>query len=268
MSCLIWVTCSHIDESRAISSWCTPRDCHIWVTGNLLVWRSWLTHVCDMTHSCVWHNSDDETGRDSYNAISLYASRHTHERVMSHTSHRSECDMTHWQSRVPYMSHERSRCMAISLYASRHTHERVMSHTCKRHTYVWSRAWRHRKSQTYAWVCHVSVIHVTHIWVSQVTYKNESCHTHERVMSHTCKRHTYVWSRAWRHRSHKHMHECVMYQCFMSHTYEWVRSHTRMSHVTHMSESCHTHAKGTRMFGVERDVTESHKRMNECVVYE
>jgi len=29
------------------------------------------------------------------------------------------------------------------------------------------------------------------------------------------------------------------------HTHEWVMSHTWMSHVTHMNESCHTQARGT-----------------------
>ena len=41
------------------------------------------------------------------------------------------------------------------------------------------------------------------------TYMNESCHTHERVMSHV------------------------------------IMSHTQMSHVTHTNESCHTHKRVT-----------------------
>ena len=58
--------------------------------------------------------------------------------------------------------------------------------------------------------------------MSHVTHMNESCHTHEWVMSH-------IWM------SHvTHMNESC-------HTHEWVMSHTWMSHVTHINESCHTH---------------------------
>ena len=57
--------------------------------------------------------------------------------------------------------------------------------------------------------------------MSHVTHIDESCHTHERVMSH-------IWT------SHvTRMNESC-------HTYEWVKSHVWMSHVTHMNESCHT----------------------------
>ena len=66
---------------------------------------------------------------------------------------------------------------------------------------------------------------VTHVWMSHVTYMNESCHTYEWVMWH-------IWM------SHvTHMKESC-------HTYEWVVLHIWMSHVTHMNESCHTYAWG------------------------
>ena len=49
---------------------------------------------------------------------------------------------------------------------------------------------------------------------SHATHTNESCHTHQWVMSHTRMIHV------------THTNESC-------HTHEWVMSHTRMSHVTH-----------------------------------
>ena len=57
---------------------------------------------------------------------------------------------------------------------------------------------------------------------SYVTHMNESCHTHERGMSHAGMRHV------------AHMNESC-------HTYERVMSHVWMSHAAHMHESCHAY---------------------------
>ena len=55
---------------------------------------------------------------------------------------------------------------------------------------------------------------------------NESCHTHEWVMSHMIESHVWI-------RRVTHMNESC-------HTYQWVMSHTWMSHVAHMNESIRT----------------------------
>jgi len=61
--------------------------------------------------------------------------------------------------------------------------------------------------------CRISMSHVT---------TNESCHTYERVMSHTWMSHV------------THMNESCQ-------IYKWVISHIWMSHVTHTNESSHTY---------------------------
>ena len=101
---------------------------------------------------------------------------------------------------------------------------------------------------TYEWV-------MSHVWMSHVTYMNESCHIYEWVMSH-------VWMRI---HTGRQTHEEVLYRTFAKEPYkrdyilqkrpansyrtpewvmfiyEWVMSHIWMSHVTHMNASCHTY---------------------------
>jgi len=108
----------------------------------------------------------------------------------------------------------------------------------------------HAPCHTHACVAYEWVM--SHIWMSHVTYMNESCHTYwcvtsdyKFVMSHTWMSHvTHAWVM-----SHTCMHTlaCVhTYKCVMSHV--WMSHVTRtnaschawMSHVTHMIESCHT----------------------------
>ena len=113
-----------------------------------------------------------------------------------------------------------------------------------------------------------------HFQMSLVTHMNESCHTHEWVISH-------IWM------SHvTHMNElCLTKECPIAilysrplcfqmshvthmnvscHTLDWVMSHTWTSHVTHMNESCHTHERVISHTGI-RHVT----RMNaSCQAYE
>jgi len=74
------------------------------------------------------------------------------------------------------------------------------------------------------WVC-VCVLRMSVIWVSHGTHVNESCRTHEWVMSH--------------------LNECCD-------TYEWVMSRMWTSHVTHMNES-RTCACVTWLIHVSRD---------------
>jgi len=72
--------------------------------------------------------------------------------------------------------------------------------------------------------------------MSHVTHMNESCRTHEWVMSHT-------WM------SHFPMYECfIWHTCKVLLTYQWVMSHSHvthigMSHVTHIWMSHVTHIR-------------------------
>jgi len=97
---------------------------------------------------------------------------HTYERFISHTwmgareplSEKGMSHVTHvshiWMSRVTHVSH---------IWMSRVTH---VSH-------IWM---SHVTHVSHIWMSHVT--HVSHIWMSRITHMNESCHTHERVMSH------------------------------------------------------------------------------------
>jgi len=122
--------------------------------------------------------------------------------------------------------------------------------------------------------CHI----VTHIRMSHVTRKNESCYTQEWVMLHARMSHVThmnesshavahgaeLWREEETHtffvRKHEnvsfHTYEWVMSHVWMSHvthmngscqTYEWVMSHIRMRHVTRMNESCHTYERWTML---------------------
>jgi len=92
--------------------------------------------------------------------------------------------------------------------------------------------------------CHSHERVMSHIWMSHGTHMNESYHTHEWVMSLTWMSHVTHMNESC------HSHEWVMSLTWMSHgthvnesyhTYEWVMSLTWMSHVAHMNESCHSH---------------------------
>jgi len=80
--------------------------------------------------------------------------------------------------------------------------------------------------------CHTHERVMSHTWTSHVTHMNESCHTHERVMSHTWTSHV------------THMNEsCHTHECIISHTwtrlliYTWIMSHVWTSHPTLTNES-------------------------------
>ena len=98
------------------------------------------------------------------------------------------------------------------------THEGVMSHIWMSHTtwHIWtSRVMRRELLSLVPWAAWMPAT------VSHVTHMNESCHTHEWVMSH-------IWM------SHV---SGVNESC---HIDEWDMSHIWRGHVTHVNESCHT----------------------------
>ena len=215
---------------------------------------------------------------------------------MSHVSHMNEARLTHewvmsraWMSHVSHMNESRyrllysessARCLFSMSYAlgneSCHTYEWVMSHVWVSHiTHNWVTS---RTNEP----CHTSITsHVTHL-----SHTNEPCHTERRLgdvcMNESCLTHEWVMSHTWMsHVSHMNesclTHEWVMSRIFetqsqlhdisfqiraMSHvTYDRVTSQSWMSHVTQrvgwtiyaggfgsggwvtsrITESCHKH---------------------------
>jgi len=99
--------------------------------------------------------------------------------------------------------------------------------------------------------CHTHEWVMSHTWMSYFTHMNESCHTYEWVMSHKrmSDRNPLFASTVFSDES-CHTYECVMSHTWLSHvthmneschTHEWVMSHTWTSHITHRNTSCHTH---------------------------
>ena len=79
-----------------------------------------------------------------------------------------------------------------------------------------------------------SCVYMTHSWS---THMVDSCHF---WMSHVCT----SLIQKWHESTINKMCSCVYmtHSCVcVHHSFMWVMSHTRMSHVTHTNESCHTH---------------------------
>jgi len=118
---------------------------------------------------------------------------------------------------------------------SRHTCTQVMAHTWMSHGTHMTESWH-----THEWV-------MAHTWMSHGTHMNESWHTHEQVISHTCVYSLYLWNifpisaliftKICDISAREYLRQltCEGDAC------NWVMSHIRMSHVTHMHESCDTY---------------------------
>ena len=78
------------------------------------------------------------------------------------------------------------------------------------------------------------------------SHMNESCRTHEGVMSNVCMNHAI------------HMNESHIWMSHATHTNEschkfvWVMPHIWMSHATDMNESCHTYRTRKRIMHTAR----------------
>jgi len=173
---------SHMDE------WNMPhiRMCHVTHTNESR--DTYGSHVCVKhdTHTHAWRHE----------------SRHTYEWVVSHK----------WTSHVTHTHVEQLQCdrRNISNGESRHTYEWVMSHTRRSHvahtneschTYEWVMSHEWTSHVTHTHICqqlqcdrrdisnsesrHTHEGIISHIQISHITHTNESCHTNERVMSHT-----------------------------------------------------------------------------------
>jgi len=92
------------------------------------------------------------------------------------------------------------------------------------HTYDWAISVGVRLAVERSFVC------VT--WLIRMCDMTHSYVCHDSLLYHTCAM-THYW------RWNAHTMRSVMNESW--HTYEWVTSHIRMSHDTHMNESCHTY---------------------------
>ena len=170
-----WAT-SHIPRSRvADAPNCQERQQH-----NLFIYVTWLVHMCDVTHSYVWHDS------------CICVTRLIH-----------MCDVTH--SYVWRDSRDSIICFRRLVYMCGTHFTLGGSYMCDvTHAYVWGDSYvvsqthniakssMNESCRTYEWVTsHIGMSHVTHmkescrrrtklpraLWMSHVTHMNESRHT-------------------------------------------------------------------------------------------
>jgi len=92
---------------------------------------------------------------------------------------------------------------------------------------------------------------MSHIWMSHVTYLNESCPSYGWVMAQSM---CVAWfinkcavshSQRWVAKTKRHKLACSRDQNYVTHvnTYEWVTSYMWTIHITRMKESCHTYKR-------------------------
>jgi len=134
------------------------------------------------------------------------------------------CTVLQYPSKKKTSYVTQSRMSHVTLMnKSSHTHDWLRIHTWMSHSHTWTyrcyiaenesvmclREW----DMSYIWICHEWVM--SHIWTYRCYVADIDTHTY--VACHTNKKN----------------------QSF--YIYGWVMSYTRMSNVTHMNESCHTH---------------------------
>jgi len=161
----------------------------------------WLIHMCDMTHSYMWH--------DSFICVAW----------LIHI-----CDMTH-----SFEWHDSFICMTfvVFVYIFVHIYVWVMSHLLTIHV-----THMNESCQTYGWV-------MSHIWMSHVKHMDESCHTYEWVMSNIWMSHVTLMNQSCHTHGWVMSHILTIHVTNMNqscHTYGWVMSLIRVSHVpTHFA---------------------------------
>jgi len=191
--------CLHVGSNRLWCHYRCPLSSFLCVT--------WLIHMCDMTHSYVWH--------DSFLCV---------------TWRIHMCGMTH-----SYVWYDSFICVIWIM------HMCDMMHSCVWHDSLICVTWLIRicdMTHSYAWhdsfICVIRLIHMcdfTHFYVW-----HDSCICVTWLIYKCDMSHWFVW-----HDSYAaHNYRVAMVMSHIScHTYEWVMSHIWMSHVTNMNESCH-----------------------------
>jgi len=215
---------------------------------------TWLIYVCDMTHSCVWH--------DSFMCVTW----------LIHV-----CYMTHlcvWHDSlmcVTWLINVCDRTRGTHMNESCHTHEWVMSHTWMSHVTHMNEA---HTWMSHTWMSHVTHMKESHTWMSHVTHMNESCHTHEGVMSHICMRHgtrervlaqdsaVNSFPIKLMNKSHTWIHQTHEYVTRMKDSGDTQRTHVQCftEFVSHLySKSCHMHKRDTRMNESHTWISQTHE---------
>ena len=219
-----------------------------------LIWRHHVTHI-----SLISVTEDRRLPRKLNGSFDCRMShvrmnRHAYERIMS----------LFW---MKHLAFENEEC---HLWISRIAHEQLMNTSC--HSYLIAQdcrvSWMCRLTSewvmSFVWTRHVTLVHASsQISMSHITHE-VSCHSCEEVMSLMWSVMSLVWSvMSFVWRGHVTFVSC---QLWMSHvTYStllkgriiWTRNltservkslictlrttHLKMSHVTLMTESCHTY---------------------------
>ena len=130
---------------------------HIWMVRVPIkcVMCTWLIHMCNLTHSYVWHESSYtfEWYTFEWSALDI-----------DHLNLRVQKEIINWLIRMRHVTH---------LNKSRHTCECVTSRTWMSHvTHV------NESCHTCEWV-------MSQMWMSHVTHVNESCHTPAPDIDHS-----------------------------------------------------------------------------------
>jgi len=173
---------TRLDGVCNMTRWCVQHDSMLYAT--------WLTRFCDMSHSYKWNLSCIRVTwlvhvcNDSFVRVTW----------LVHV-----CDMTHL-----YMQHN-------SLVCARLTHFGDMFHLC-----VWD----------FSRVCATWLIYVcdmTHPCVWHDSFSCVSCHTYEWVMAHMLMIHGTHMNESW------HSLVCATWLILVGatcHTFKWVTAHT------------------------------------------
>jgi len=178
-------------------------------------------HMCEMTHSCVWHDTFVWLYRRSSIATYTNGSCHIYEWFMPRIhkcAHEGVLDTIASQSHFwgTQVTHMNKSC-------PKQTHEWVMSHMLV--SYVT------HMNDLHFWIAHGAHVQHSTMWMSHVKQMKDSCQTYEWVMSHT---YSSIDGRCTQ-RSH------VAYMNESCHTYKWALSHMWMSHDTRTNESWHSY---------------------------
>ena len=147
------------------------RKSRVRVRHDSFVRVAWLIRACDMTHSCVAHDSfvyvvtRSCIWHDSFISHVTSFNFFLSERVTSHICHMDEsCHTDGWVTSHIWMSH------VTHMDESRHTYGWVMSHTWMSHGTHMDES-RH----IYGWATSHAHTHECHTY----THMNRSCHTYE-----------------------------------------------------------------------------------------
>jgi len=114
----VWHDSGLLDHGRAmrhvshmwLSHYTHTGQCHMWMSHDTHTGHdsftcvTWLIHICDMTHSHVWHDSGTlDHGRAMSHVTHMWMSHVTH-MWMSHVTHMWMSHVTHmWMSHVTHM---------------------------------------------------------------------------------------------------------------------------------------------------------------------